>query len=259
MLNISPVSGAAWAAPANAYQPVLEGAADGSAQTPAVDGPSQHSAPIPEENNDTSASKDSEHSLPNQEESASEKVEKEQILAQLKARDSQVRAHESAHLSAAGAYASGGATYTYQTGPDGRQYAIGGEVSIDVSPIQGDPQATIQKAAQVRAAAMAPADPSGTDAAVANAASSMEQQARAQVVAEQMAQFDKQQEKTKGENDNTVEETNLETKAIAASTSDEAKPKASKHAAKLARFASASTAPTASLVACAACGTHHVI
>ena len=31
-----------------------------------------------------------------------------------------------AHLSAAGAYAHGGASYEYELGPDGKRYAVGG-------------------------------------------------------------------------------------------------------------------------------------
>src|SRR5712692_3393491 len=67
-------------------------------------------------------------------------------LALLAETDRHVRSHEQAHLAAAGQYARGGPSYQYQTGPDGKQYAIGGEVSIDTSPIPGDPAATAQKA-----------------------------------------------------------------------------------------------------------------
>jgi len=110
--------------------------------------------------------------------------EEQQQVDKLKARDVEVRAHESAHLSAAGQYAQGGPKYVYQTGPDGKQYAIGGSVSIDVSPVSGDPQATIQKAQQVRTAALAPAEPSGQDQKVAAAASSMEADARMKLAQE---------------------------------------------------------------------------
>ncbi|RPH38701.1 MAG: hypothetical protein EHM86_09190, partial [Desulfobulbaceae bacterium] len=46
-------------------------------------------------------------------------------LSELKGRDREVRAHEQAHLSVAGQYAAGGASYTFQRGPDGNSYAIG--------------------------------------------------------------------------------------------------------------------------------------
>jgi len=102
-------------------------------------------------------------------------------IEELEQRDQEVRAHEQAHLSAGGAYVSGGASYEYQTGPDGERYAIGGEVQIDVSPIKGDPEATIQKMRQVRAAALAPASPSARDRAVAAQAAAAIQEARVEM------------------------------------------------------------------------------
>ena len=109
-------------------------------------------------------------------------AEKEQVV-KLEARDREVRSHEAAHLAAAGGAATGGATYTYQQGPDGKLYAIGGEVPIQLSPGR-TPEETLANAAQIRAAAMAPADPSGQDMAVAAEASEMEDQARQQIAAE---------------------------------------------------------------------------
>lgn len=107
--------------------------------------------------------------------------EEQDQVQQLADRDREVRAHEQAHLSAAGPYATGGPNYTYQTGPDGRNYAIGGEVQIDTAPVDGDPEATIQKAQVVRAAALAPAEPSAQDRRVAAAATKMQQQATAEL------------------------------------------------------------------------------
>lgn len=104
------------------------------------------------------------------------KQEQEQIQ-ELAARDREVRAHEQAHAAVAGQYAKG-TSYTYQRGPDGVSYAVGGEVQIDTSEIPGDPEATLRKAEQLRRAAHAPADPSAQDARVAALAAQMEQQAR---------------------------------------------------------------------------------
>ncbi len=104
--------------------------------------------------------------------------EEQQQVTELKDRDREVRAHEQAHLTAAGPYATGGPSYEYQEGPDGRRYAIGGEVGIDTSPVSGDPEATIEKAQQVRAAALAPASPSAQDQRIAATATQMEAQAR---------------------------------------------------------------------------------
>ena len=112
------------------------------------------------------------------------------VISQLKARDREVRAHEQAHLSAAGSYATSGASYSYQTGPDGKRYAIGGEVGIDTSPIANDPEATLQKAMIVQQAALAPAQPSTQDLRVASAASQMINEARAEILEQQQAEMD---------------------------------------------------------------------
>ncbi|TWB43820.1 SprA family protein [Nitrospirillum pindoramense] len=87
-------------------------------------------------------------------------------MDKLKAVDRSVRAHEAAHKAAGGPYA-GSETFTFTTGPDGQHYATAGEVAIDIGSVQGDPQATIAKLETVRRAALAPADPSGQDRAVA--------------------------------------------------------------------------------------------
>lgn len=101
-----------------------------------------------------------------------------QLLEELRERDAKVRAHEQAHIAAGGQHVRGGANYTHQTGPDGRQYAVGGEVSIDVSPVPGNPELSEQKAQTVRRAALAPAAPSAQDIKVAASASQMEAEAR---------------------------------------------------------------------------------
>lgn len=106
--------------------------------------------------------------------------EEEEKLAKLKKRDQEVRTHEQAHKAAGGQYA-GSASYSYQTGPDGRQYAVGGEVSIDLSPVPNDPQATIAKMQQIRRAALAPAQPSSQDQQVAAQAGRIEAKARAEL------------------------------------------------------------------------------
>ena len=101
-------------------------------------------------------------------------------VQKLQARDREVRAHEQAHIAAGGQHVSGGASFTYQAGPDGRQYAIGGAVQIDTTPVPGDPEATEEKARAVRRAALAPANPSATDQNVAAKATTMESKARAE-------------------------------------------------------------------------------
>lgn len=113
-------------------------------------------------------------------------VEEKQVVAELQARDMEVRAHEMAHKSA-GAN-TGAASYTYQKGPDGRMYAIGGEVSISYKS-GSTPQETIQNAQAVIAAALAPSDPSPQDLAVASSARMMimkAQQQKARELQEEM-------------------------------------------------------------------------
>ena len=105
-------------------------------------------------------------------------------IGKLKGRDTQVRAHEAAHLAAAGGLAVSGASFSFQRGPDGVNYAIGGEVSIDVSPGR-TPQETLGRARTIQTAALAPADPSGQDLAVAAQARQMEQEARAELARQQ--------------------------------------------------------------------------
>ncbi|MCO7230607.1 hypothetical protein NH398_15355 [Halomonas sp. CnH100-B] len=89
-----------------------------------------------------------------------------QQLEQLKQTDREVRQHEMAHQTVGAPY-TGGATYEYEVGPDGKRYAVAGEVSIDYGPVPGDPQATVEKMQTVIAAALAPADPSPKDLQVA--------------------------------------------------------------------------------------------
>lgn len=107
--------------------------------------------------------------------------EQEREVAELKARDAEVRAHEQAHVAAAGGHTNGGIKYEFQRGPDNQQYAIGGHVNIDTAPVAGDPEKTIQKAETVRRAALAPTDPSGADKQVAAKASRTASAARTEM------------------------------------------------------------------------------
>lgn len=109
------------------------------------------------------------------------------IIEKLQSRDHQVRAHEMAHVSAGGQYVTSGVNFSYQKGPDGIMYAIGGEVGIDLSPIANNPQATISKMMVVRNAALAPSDPSSQDRAVAGAASRTMSSAQAELLQAQIA------------------------------------------------------------------------
>lgn len=112
----------------------------------------------------------------------------QQDLESLKHRDQEVRTHEQAHASIGGQYA-GSPQYEYQQGPDGVRYAVDGEVSIDVSQ-ESTPEQTVRKMQQVRAAALAPAEPSAQDLQVAAEAARLAFEARADIAEEQReAQF----------------------------------------------------------------------
>ncbi len=109
----------------------------------------------------------------------------EQRVRELARRDSEVRAHELAHQSSGGQYASS-PTYEYQRGPDGKRYAVGGEVQIDTSLVSGNPQASLAKMETVLRAALAPAQPSAQDRRVAAQASSRLVELRGQVLQAEM-------------------------------------------------------------------------
>lgn len=115
--------------------------------------------------------------------------EEKATVDELKARDREVRSHEQAHMGAAGGLAQGGATFDMTVGPDGKSYAVGGEVRIDTSTAS-TPEATISKARRVRASALAPAQPSGQDMQVAAQASQMEYKARQEKVEESREEDD---------------------------------------------------------------------
>ncbi len=89
-------------------------------------------------------------------------------VMELQTIEDKVIAHEQAHQAAGGEF-TGGASYGYTTGPDGKRYITSGEVSISI-PSTGDPEELYHVMERVRAAALAPADPSGQDQSVAASA-----------------------------------------------------------------------------------------
>ena len=105
------------------------------------------------------------------------------LVDALQQRDREVRAHEQAHKSVGGSLA-GAVSFSYQAGPNGKRYAVGGEVPIDASSVPGDPAATIVKMNTVKAAATAPVDPSAQDQSVAASASRVLAQARKELAAQ---------------------------------------------------------------------------
>ena len=99
----------------------------------------------------------------------------EEIL-KLKQIDAHVKAHEAAHKAVGGDLA-GNASYTYKIGPDGKRYAVSGEVPISIKK-GNTPQETIINMQRVKAAALAPSDPSAQDLKVAATAEMIENEAR---------------------------------------------------------------------------------
>lgn len=116
-------------------------------------------------------------------------------VKELSARDSEVVRHENAHKVAAGPHATGGPSYEYQNGPDGKRYRVGGHVNVDTSK-ESTPEETIQKAQILQRAAYAPAEPSGQDRAVASSAARMEAEARQELAKESNQSEDKQEAKS---------------------------------------------------------------
>ncbi len=120
-------------------------------------------------------------------------------VRRLQAADREVRAHEAAHQAAGGGLA-GAASFSYTRGPDNKMYATAGEVPITIKE-GATPEETIAIAQQIKAAAMAPANPSGQDYRVAASASRLESQARAEA-----AELRAKETNKENENDSNLNE-----------------------------------------------------
>lgn len=133
-----------------------------------------------------------------------------QQLRQLAQRDREVRSHEQAHAAVGGSLA-GAPNYEYEQGPDGRRYAVGGEVPIAVGKVDGDPQASLDNARQVKRAALAPAEPSSQDRQVAAKAAQIELQSLQDLagLAQQERQQEQQQQAFSAEQKRTEDEHQL--------------------------------------------------
>ncbi|MFA6138197.1 MAG: putative metalloprotease CJM1_0395 family protein [Sulfurimonas sp.] len=101
--------------------------------------------------------------------------DEERLVKELASRDTEVKVHEAAHQ-AAGSGMTGTASYSYQQGPDGKMYAIGGEVSISMKS-SSNPEETARNAKQIIASAMAAGSPSPQDFAVVSSARIIEMKA----------------------------------------------------------------------------------
>lgn len=105
---------------------------------------------------------------------------------QLERIDTEVRAHEQAHITVGRDLITSAPSYDYVYGPDGKRYAVAGEVGIDTSPEQ-KPQANIDKGQHIQATALAPQDPSPQDYRVAATGKALEQRGREELSTQQSA------------------------------------------------------------------------
>lgn len=177
---LAPVEGVSYSASVqNGPRPVAD-----TYENPSRNRASSASSPAPETAPDKEPSAaTAESSAPRQQRQQQQEEAELELVRELKQRDQEVRAHEQAHAAVGGQLA-GGATYTYQQGPDGVRYAVGGEVQIDMSKVPNDPQATLDKMQLVQRAALAPAEPSSQDRQVAAQAGQVAAQAMAEIAQE---------------------------------------------------------------------------
>ncbi len=126
----------------------------------------QDKPPPQQEQQDNSQQAAKENTVEDEQDAKIQERIDEKIIDQLEKRDREVRSHELAHATVGGS-TTGSPSYSFEEGPDGKKYAVDGEVSVDLSIIPGDPKATIIKMQKVHAAALAPANPSIQDTRVA--------------------------------------------------------------------------------------------
>lgn len=100
--------------------------------------------------------------------------EQQRQVAELARIDLAVRAHEAAHLRVGAGVVTSGANFSYTYGPDGRSYAVAGEVGIDTAP-EDEPEANIDKGQRIQIVALAPAEPSPQDYRIAAIGGRIEQ------------------------------------------------------------------------------------
>lgn len=107
-------------------------------------------------------------------------------LEALKKRDEHVRGHEANHTGAPGVITIGSPNYSFQIGPDGKPYAVGGKVTLATVGTK-NPTVARERAGALKRAALANGDPSPQDLAAASSARDMENEASLQEVTENEA------------------------------------------------------------------------
>jgi len=131
-------------------------------------------------------------------------AEDQALIRRLSARDAEVRAHEAAHSAVGGQFA-GSPSFTFQRGPDGVDYAIGGEVRISIPQGGASPEATLRALEQVQAAALAPAEPSEQDRQVAAQAASQAAELRVEIQVQEQEERQEIAEQEEAERQETRE------------------------------------------------------
>ena len=123
--------------------------------------------------------------------------EQQRQVADLKRIEANVIAHEQAHMAVGRDLVTSGPSYSYTYGPDGKPYAIGGEVNIDTSPEQ-KPEANISKGEHIVETALAPRDPSTQDYRVAAVGTQMADEGRVELASERSDSAQQKLEQTYG-------------------------------------------------------------
>ena len=103
------------------------------------------------------------------------------------------RRHENAHKAAAAGLTTSAPNYEYETGPDGKKYAVAGDVNVSYKH-SDDPEVNLRNAQQLKASALAPADPSSQDRKVAAQADREIAQARQDILEEQRQMSEEEEE-----------------------------------------------------------------
>lgn len=102
------------------------------------------------------------------------------VVNELRQRDALVRRYVSSRQGTISG-SSVGPDYEFTRGPDGRTYAVKANVSINVSEVPGDPQATIRNARSASRLAMSPPMLSSEDNGVIFEAKELEAKARIEI------------------------------------------------------------------------------
>lgn len=98
--------------------------------------------------------------------------EEKRVVAELQARDREVRNEEQRHAATAGQFG-GQPQYVFKRGPDGKMYAVEGKVQVNVN-VSGTPEDQEKALRRVQAAAVSVQSPSSGDSrAVAGAATAL--------------------------------------------------------------------------------------